>query len=569
MAELFGYEIKRKKEAAKPKSFVAPSDEDGTLDIAGGAGFYSQYLNLDKQAGNDWDLIRKYRTTALAPEVDQAIEDIINEAITADVTQSSVKLNLKTVKLSSAIKRKMHDEFAEVLRLLEWKTRGHDIFRRWYVDGRLFYHILVNINQSRKGISEIRYVDPKFIKKIRIIEKDKKPTSIDSTEMVTNVEEYFLYNAAGVYSGIAISPSQSHVSGGDNSQGLKISPDSIAYTTSGLVNPTTKQIYGYLHKAIKPVNQLRMMEDALVIYRITRAPERRIFYIDVGNLPKPKAEAYLKDVMSRYRNKVVYDASTGEVKDDRNQMSMLEDFWLPRREGGRGTEITTLPGGDNLGQMEDVKYFQDKLYRSLNIPISRMETDSGFNMGRSSEISRDEIKFTKFIQRLRKRFSVLFNDLLKNQCILKGIITIEDWEKIKESVIYDFNDDNHFFELKDAELLENRINQLTNVSEYIGTYYSVKWVKQNVLKMTDEDIEEIQKQIDAEKAEGEIDPDAGTNMGGPDGGFGDPDESYDEREDEREDEHDEREDEREDEDEREGSRSEKKITIGNPPKEPR
>ena len=307
-----------------------------------------------------------------------------------------------------------------------------------------------------------------------------------------------------------------------NSQGLKVSPDSIAYATSGIFNPTTKQVYGYLHKAIKPVNQLRMMEDATVIYRISRAPERRIFYIDVGNLPKPKAEAYLKDVMSRYRNKVVYDGNTGEVKDDRNQMSMLEDFWLPRREGGRGTEITTLPGGQNLGEMDDVRYFQEKLYKSLNIPISRLQSDSGFNMGRSAEITRDEIKFTKFIQRLRKRFSILFQDILKTQCILKGIITPEDWDSIKESIIYDFNDDNHFFELKDAELLEARINQLNSITEYVGTYYSIEWVRRNVLKQTQADMEKIDKEIETEKSAGQVDQGAGKDMGGPEGGFGDP-----------------------------------------------
>ena len=515
MAELFGYEIKRKKEAAKAQSFVAPSDEEGTLDIAGGAGFFSQYVNLDKAAKNDWDLIRKYRTTAESPECDQAIEDIVNEAVTADETDCSVKLDLDMVNLSSPIKKKILSEFDEVLRLLEWKHRGHDIFRRWYIDGRLFYHKMIDERQSRKGITELRYIDPKFIKKVRLVEKDRGEKA-DGVSLVKQVQEFFIYNEAGVYPGVTSIGN----SGQKSSQGLKISPDSISYATSGIFNPTTKQVYGYLHKAIKPVNQLRMMEDATVIYRISRAPERRIFYIDVGNLPKPKAEAYLKDVMSRYRNKVVYDGSTGEVKDDRNQMSMLEDFWLPRREGGRGTEITTLPGGQNLGEMEDVKYFQEKLYRSLNIPISRLMSDSGFNMGRSAEITRDEIKFTKFIQRLRKRFSILFQDILKTQCVLKGIITPEDWDEIKENIIYDFNDDNHFFELKDAELLESRINQLNTVTEYVGTYFSVEWVRKNILKQTQDEIDTIDKQIEQEKASGEVDQEAGMNMGGPNGGFG-------------------------------------------------
>ncbi len=517
MAELFGYEINRKKEAAKGKSFVAPSDEEGTLDIAGGAGFFSQYVNLDKSAKNDWDLIRKYRTTSEAPECDQAIEDIVNESITADETDSSVKLELDQLELSKSIKGKISTEFDEVLRLLEWKHRAHDIFRRWYVDGRLFYHKMIDEKQTRKGITELRYIDPKFIKKVRLVEKDKGERA-EGIDLVKRVQEFYIYNEAGVYPGLTGIGGP----GVKNSQGLKVSPDSIAYCTSGIFNPTTKQVYGYLHKAIKPTNQLRMMEDATVIYRISRAPERRIFYIDVGNLPKPKAEAYLKDVMSRYRNKVVYDGSTGEVKDDRNQMSMLEDFWLPRREGGRGTEITTLPAGQNLGEMEDVQYFQEKLYKSLNIPISRLQSDSGFNMGRAAEITRDEIKFTKFIQRLRKRFSLLFQDLLKTQCVLKGIMTAEDWEDMKEDIIFDFNDDNHFFELKDAELLESRINQLNAVTEYVGTYYSIEWVRKNILKQTQEEMSRIDKQIEDEKNSGQVDPEAGRDMGGPEGGFGDP-----------------------------------------------
>jgi hypothetical protein len=522
MAEFFGYEIKRKKEAASAQSFVAPSDEDGTLDIAGGAGFFSQYVNLDKAAKNDWDLIRKYRTTAEAPECDQAIEDIINEAVTADETDISVKINLDGVDLSDSIKSKVAEEFKEILRLLNWKNKGHDVFRRWYVDGRIYYHKMVDEKAPRKGITELRYIDPKFIKKVRIIEKGDKNGKGNNGEvysgpLVKRVQEFFMFNEAGVYpglTGIGTNATQ------NPTQGLKIAPDSIAYVTSGIYNPTTQQVYGFLQKAIRPTNQLRMMEDALVIYRISRAPERRIFYIDVGNLPKPKAEAYLKDIMSRYRNKVVYDGSTGEVKDDRNQMSMLEDFWLPRREGGRGTEITTLQGGQNLGQMEDVTYFKEKLYRTLNIPVSRLLTDSGFNMGRASEITRDEIKFTKFIQRLRKRFCGLFQDLVMTQCTLKGIMTIEEWDVHKENIIYDFNDDNHFFELKDAEILKDRIEQLQGVSEYLGTYFSVEWVRKNVLKQSQQDIEEIDKQIKAEKDAEIIDPEAGTNTGGPDGGFG-------------------------------------------------
>ena len=512
MAELFGYEIKRKKESDKAKSFVAPSDEEGTLDIAGGAGFFGQYLSYDKAARNEYDLIRKYRTTAENPECDQAIEDIINEAIIADELDLSVKLNLDWVPLSMGIKKKMVEEFNEILTLLQWKKKGHDIFRRWYVDGRIFYHKLVDENAKRKGITEVRYIDPKFIKKVREVNKVKQP---NQPALVKQVKEWYLYNETGVYPVMGTSTS------GQGGEGIRISPDAIAYVTSGIYNATTNQVYGHLQKAIKPTNQLRMIEDSVVIYRISRAPERRIFYIDVGNLPKPKAEAYLKDVMTRYRNKLVYDASTGEVKDDRNQMSMLEDFWLPRREGGRGTEITTLGGGQNLGELEDVKYFQKKLYKSLNIPISRLEdAGGGFNLGRSTEITRDEIKFSKFIQRLRKKFGELFQDLLKTQMILKGIITDEDWKSIKEYIIYDFQDDNHFQELKDMEILKERIEALNNVNEFVGTYYSVEYIRRYILRQSDTEIDEIDKQIADEKKKGVMGDDAGTPPGEPNqGGF--------------------------------------------------
>ena len=512
MAELFGYEIKRKKESDKAKSFVAPSDEEGTLDIAGGAGFFGQYLSYDKAARNEYDLIRKYRTTAENPECDQAIEDIINEAIIADELDLSVKLNLDWVPLSMGIKKKMVEEFNDVLTLLQWKKKAHDIFRRWYVDGRIFYHKLIDESAKRKGITEVRYIDPKFIKKVREVNKIKLP---NQPALVNQVKEWYLYNETGVYPVFGTSTS------GTSGEGLKISPDAIVYVTSGIYNPTTNQVYGHLQKAIKPTNQLRMIEDSVVIYRIARAPERRIFYIDVGNLPKPKAEAYLKDVMTRNSNKLVYDATTGEVKDDRNQMSMLEDFWLPRREGGRGTEITTLGGGQNLGELEDIKYFQKKLYHSLNIPISRLEdAGGGFNLGRSTEITRDEIKFSKFIQRLRKKFGELFQDLLKTQMILKGIITDEDWTNIKEYIIYDFQDDNHFQELKDMEILKERIEALNNVNEFVGTYYSVEYIRRYILRQSDTEIEEIDKQIKDEKKKGVMGTDAGTPPGEPNqGGF--------------------------------------------------
>ena len=505
MAELFGWEVK-KKESDKAKSFVAPSDEEGTLDIAGGAGFFGQYLSYDKAARNDYDLVRKYRQTSENPECDQAIEDIINEAITADETDISVAVNLDWVPLSMSIKKKIDEEFKEVLTLLQWKKKGHDIFRRWYIDGRIFYHKLIDEKSPRKGISEVRYVDPKFIKKIREVEKERGQGGV---EIVKDVKEWYIYNEAGVY------PALPAIGGSSNSQaqGLRISPDAIAYVPSGLYNPTTNQVYSLLQKAIKPTNQLRMIEDAVVIYRIARAPERRIFYIDVGNLPKPKAEAYMKDVMSRYRNKVVYDSNTGEVMDDRNQMSMLEDFWLPRREGGRGTDVSTLSGGQNLGELEDIKYFQKKLYKSLNIPISRLESEGGFNLGKSTEITRDEIKFSKFIQRLRKKFSELFQDMLKTQLVLKGVIKPEDWDHIREFIVYDYKDDNHFQELKELEILNERMTALQAVNDYVGTYYSVEYVRRYVLRQSDTEIEEIDKQIEQEKKDDVMDDDAGLQPG--------------------------------------------------------
>ena len=506
MAELFGWEVK-KKESDKAKSFVAPSDEEGTLDIAGGAGFFGQYLSYDKAARNDYDLIRKYRQTSENPECDQAIEDIINEAITADETEISVAVNLDWVPLSMSIKKKMDQEFKEILTLLQWKKQAHNIFRRWYIDGRIFYHKLIDEKSPRKGISEIRYIDPKFIKKIREVEKDKGQ---NGAEIIKSVKEWYIYNESGVY------PTLPAIGGAaSQQQGLRISADAIAYVTSGLYNPTTNQIYSLLQKAIKPTNQLRMIEDAVVIYRIARAPERRIFYIDVGNLPKPKAEAYMKDVMSRYRNKIVYDSSTGEVMDDRNQMSMLEDFWLPRREGGRGTDVSTLAGGANLGELEDIKYFQKKLYKSLNIPISRLESEGGFNMGKSTEITRDEIKFAKFIQRLRKKFSELFQDLMRTQLVLKGIITPEDWDHIKEFIIYDYQDDNHFQELKELEILQERLGALQVINDYVGTYYSTEYVRRYILRQSDTEIDEIDKQIEDERNKGVMDPEAGIDPGMP------------------------------------------------------
>jgi len=483
MAELFGFSFKKIKNEAGVEKFTPPTSDDGTIEVAGG-GFFSSILDTDGREKTELDLIRRYRDIAQQPECDSAIEDIVNEAIVSNERDQAVQVVLDKLPYPEKIKRMIRKEFDEVLTLMDFDSKGHDIFRRWYVDGRMFYHKVIDKNNPRRGIVELRYIDPKKIKKVREVQKDKKDTN-SSVELIKDSEEYFVYNEKGL--GQAGSP-------GSN-QGIKIAGDSISYVPSGLIDQNRGHVLSYLHKAIKSVNQLRMIEDALVIYRISRAPERRIFYIDVGNLPKIKAEQYLKDVMNRYRNKLVYDAQTGEIKDDRNHMSMLEDFWLPRREGGRGTEITTLPGGSNLGEIDDIQYFKKKLFQSLNVPISRLESEGGFSLGRSTEITRDELKFTKFVQRLRKKFTPLFTDMLKTQLIIKGIISIEDWQKIKEHIQYDFLQDGHFAELKKAELLEDRINALTNIEGYIGTFFSKGWVLRNVLNMNDGDIDEMQKEI--------------------------------------------------------------------------
>ena len=494
MAELFGFRIERPKKAeGSVPSFTTPTADDGTLDIAGG-GFFGQILDTDGRERTDLDLIRRYRDIAQQPECDTAIEDIINEGIVSNEDDQAVQITLDRLPYPDKIKRRIREEFGEVLRLLHFEQKGHDIFRRWYVDGRLFYHKIIDTKNPKQGIIELRYIDPTKIRKVRQVKKAKSnKTGVD---MIDAVEEYYLYNEKGL--------SSSGTGGGGS--GLKIAPDAISYAPSGSVDGNSGRVLSYLHKAIKPVNQLRMIEDALVIYRISRAPERRIFYIDVGNLPKIKAEQYLKDVMNRYRNKLVYDASTGEIRDDRNHMSMLEDFWLPRREGGRGTEITTLPGGSNLGEIDDITYFKQKLFRSLNVPISRMEAEQGFSLGRSTEITRDELKFTKFVQRLRKKFTPLFTDILKTQLILKGIITLEDWSSISQHIQYDFLQDGHFAELKKAELLEDRINALGSIESYIGTFFSKEWVQKNVLSLTDAEIEAMQTQMNKEAG---LDPEDG------------------------------------------------------------
>ena len=503
MAELFGFRIERpKKGEGSVPSFTSPTPDDGTIDIAGG-GFFGQYLEQDGRERTDLDLIRRYRDIATQPECDTAIEDIVNEGIVSNEDDIAVQITLDRLPFTEKIKRSIRKEFLEVLRLLNFEAKGHDIFRRWYVDGRIFYHKIIDTKNPKQGIIELRYIDPTKIRKARQVKKRKDPKT--SVDMVEKTDEYYIYNEKGLAS-----------AGVGAGTGIKIAADAIAYCPSGLIDGNSGRVLSYLHKAIKPVNQLRMIEDALVIYRISRAPERRIFYIDVGNLPKIKAEQYLKDVMNRYRNKLVYDASTGEIRDDRNHMSMLEDFWLPRREGGRGTEITTLPGGSNLGEIDDIIYFQKKLYKSLNVPISRMDSESGFSLGRSTEITRDELKFTKFVQRIRKKFTPIFTDMLKTQLLLKGIIAPEDWPMMQEHIQYDFLQDGHFAELKDAELLENRINTLESIQSYVGTFFSKEYVLKKVLRMNDAEIDEMRKQIQRET---EIDPmDGGIDV--PDGGDG-------------------------------------------------
>ena len=491
MAELFGFKIERlKSPSTDPRqNIVPPQAEDGTQTVPAG-GFFASYGGFDATARNELDLIRRYREVSLHPECDLAIEDIISEAIVSNENQQSVQLDLSKIEYSDSIKKKIRDSFGEVLKLLNFDIKGHDIFRRWYVDGRLYYHKIIDKDSPRLGVSELRYIDPRKIKKIREIRKQRTDGMPSSFAFENKFQEYYIFNERGI-----------HPSSTSNAGGLRIATDAITYCPSGLIDQQKNQVLSYLHKAIKPVNQLRMIEDAVVIYRIARAPERRIFYIDVGNLPKIKAEQYLRDVMARYRNKLVYDASTGEIRDDRNYMSMLEDFWLPRREGGRGTEITTLPGGQNLGEIADIEYFKQKLYRSLNVPISRLESGQGFNMGRAAEISRDELKFTKFVGRLRKKFTMLFHDLLKTQLVLKGVISIEEWDLLQQQITYTFLQDGFFAELKNAEIMRERVALVREVEPYIGKYFSNEYVRTNLLKQTELDIDKQDKQMEIEKVE--------------------------------------------------------------------
>ena len=491
MAELFGFQISRIKKQTDPKqNFTTTQADDGTQTVNAG-GYFGTFLDMDATAKTEADLIRRYREIAIHPECDMAVEDIVNEAIVSNEMKDAVRINLEGLSYGKDIRRKIEHEFSEILRLLNFNIKGHDIFRRWYVDGRIFFQKLIDRKDPTKGITELKYIDPRKIKKIREVKKVRPNGKTDLT-IVDEYIEYYLFNEKGVSQSTAGS-------------GIKIAPDTIAFCPSGLVDQNKhNMVLSYLHKAIKPVNQLRMIEDAVVIYRIARAPERRIFKIDVGNLPKQKAEQYLRDVMARYRNKLVYDASTGEIRDDRNYMSMLEDFWLPSREGGRGTDISTLPGGQNLGEMADVEYFRAKLYRSLNVPVSRLESSQGFNLGRASEITRDELKFTKFVQRLRKKFTELFNDILRTQLVLKGIIAETDWPVVRDSIQYDFIQDGHFAELKNTELLRERLALANEMREYVGKFYSVEYIRKNVLKQNDREMEQMDKQIKKEIDDGII-----------------------------------------------------------------
>ena len=489
MAELFGFKIERVKPySTDPRqNIIPPQADDGTQSVPAG-GFFASYGGFDVSARNELDLIRRYREVALHPECDLAVEDIISEAIVVNENQAPVQVNLNQLRYTDAIKRRIRESFSECLRLLNFDIKGHDIFRRWYIDGRLYYHKIIDKDDTRKGITELRYIDPRKIKKIREVRKQRVDGTPGSFAFQDKFQEYYIYNEKGI-----------HPTAASNAGGMQISTDSIAYCPSGLIDQSHNLVLSYLHKAIKPVNQVRMIEDAVVIYRIARAPERRIFYIDVGNLPKIKAEQYLRDVMARYRNKLVYDASTGEIRDDRNYMSMLEDFWLPRREGGRGTEITTLPGGQNLGEIQDIEYFQRKLYRSLNVPISRLESGTGFNLGRAAEISRDEVKFTKFVARLRKKFTALFHDLLKTQLVLKGVIAVEEWDEISQLIRYDFLQDGYFAELKHSEMMKERVGLVQLMEPYIGKYFSIEYIRRKILKQNEIDIKDDDKQIEKEK----------------------------------------------------------------------
>ena len=502
MSRLFGFSIEDNEDKSKTTVSPVPENNEDGVDYYLTSGFFGTSVDIEGVYKNEQDLIRRYREMALHPEVDSAIEDIVNEAIVSDSYDSPVQIELSNLNASDGLKNKIREEFKNILEILDFDKKSHEIYRNWYIDGRLYYHKVIDLKKPQEGIQELRYIDAL---KMRYVRQQKKsdPNKIIATNTragenplnydFPEIEEYFQYN-----------PKLKNGYGNTNTGGIKIAKDAITYCTSGLVDRNKNTVLSYLHKSIKSINQLRMIEDSLVIYRLSRAPERRIFYIDVGNLPKVKAEQYLRDVMMRYRNKMVYDANTGEIRDDKKYMSMLEDFWLPRREGGRGTEISTLPGGQNLGEITDIEYFKKKLYRALNVPPSRMDGEGGFNLGRSSEILRDELKFTKFVARLRKRFSNMFSDMLKTQLILKNIVTPEDWERMSEHIQYDFLYDNHFSELKESELLGERLNLVTTAEPYVGKYFSQDFVRRNILRQTDQEIIEQDKIIEKEIEEGKI-----------------------------------------------------------------
>ena len=486
--ELFGFKIGRKEEEQKLKSdnlksFVPPQDNDGALEVAPG-GVYGTYVDMEGTAKSEAQLVTRYREMSTQPEADLAIDDIVNEAIVYNEKDPAVSIVLDDLKVSNSIKNKIRMEFDKVLRLLNFTTNAYEVFRRWYIDGRLYYHVVIDEKNPRDGIQELRQVDPRKIRKVKqpVKSKDDKMNAIITKGYI----EYYIYHPRGI---------------NRSNQGLKISADSVIFVHTGLLDNRMSMVLGHLHKAIKPLNQLRMLEDATVIYRLARAPERRIFYIDVGNLPKMKAEQYLRDMMVKHKNKLVYDAQTGEVRDDRKFMTMLEDFWLPRREGGRSTEITTLPGGQNLGEMEDVEYFKKKLYKALNVPISRMEPESNFNLGRASEITRDELKFTKFVARLRNRFTQLFDNILETQLILTGVTSRKEWHEMREHIHYDFLEDNHFSELKYSEIMGDRLRLLGEVDSYVGKYFSKQYVRSHILRMTEDEIADEDTQMDVEERE--------------------------------------------------------------------
>jgi hypothetical protein len=488
---LFGFEITRKNSAEKLQPQIsAPLSDDGAINVTSG-GYFGTYLDLEASFKNEVDLITRYREMAMQSELEAAVDDIVNESIVHDVAGKSVSIILDDLEQPDNIKEMIREEFDKVLRLLDFSNSGSDIFRNWYIDGRVFYQVLLDEKQPRLGIQELVYIDPRKIKKVRNVVKKKDQRT--GVEVISGIQEFYIYNDKATVQGQTIVSSL-----GDSS--VKIAPDAIVNINSGLLDPKRNMVLGYLHKAIKPLNQLRLVEDAIVIYRLSRAPERRVFYIDVGNMPKIKSEQYLRDIMTKFRNKVVYDSATGEVKDDRKFMSMMEDFWIPRRGEGKATEITTLPAGQNLGELSDVKYFEEKLYKSLNVPVSRLQPQQGFSLGRAAEITRDELKFSKFVERLRAKFSVLFDELMQRQLALKGICSIDEWKEMKEYIHYDFLKDNNFTELKESELMSTRLQLMNQIDPYVGTYFSKAWVRKHVLQFDEEGIlrmeEEMNKEID-------------------------------------------------------------------------